>query len=383
MRVFIIGRAFPTPENSMLGIFEFDQAKALFAAGHEVVFLALDLRSVRRIRKFGFRNFDDSGIKVCTADIPVGNVPDGLFIKIGSSALFTLYKKAVELYGKPDIIHSHFAEISACAAYVSEKSCVPLVVTEHSSVILTSAQAGKVVPAVKRAYEAASCVIAVSKGFAQLIEKYYGVNTEYVPNIIDTSLFYPVEQKPHDCFTFVSVGNLIESKRHDLTITAFKKAFYGDTDNICTPRLIIIGGGEQECSLKALAESLGISDYVSFTGKISRKEIAEILCTADCFVLPSRFETFGVAYVEAMAAGLPVITAKCCGTESFVNDSNGIIISVDDEAALVASMLKMFKEAHKRFNSAEIKEATATEFSPSAISARITEIYVKVIKEKG
>ena len=55
-------------------------------------------------------------------------------------------------------------------------------------------------------------------------------------------------------------------------------------------------------------------------------EIVKVYEECDCFVLPSAGETFGVVYVEAMAAGLPVIATRCGGPEDFVNEDNGILI---------------------------------------------------------
>ena len=67
----------------------------------------------------------------------------------------------------------------------------------------------------------------------------------------------------------------------------------------------------------------------------------------DAFVLASRAETFGVVYVEAMAAGLPVIATACGGPEDFVSEENGILIPADNEEKLTEALIEMYHMAHK------------------------------------
>ena len=92
MRIFIVSRGVPSDRNLTLGIFEFDQAKALVAAGHDVVVLSVDLRSIRRRRKWGLRSYERDGVRVEEINIPVGAVPKPLMIRIGTSALRKLLK---------------------------------------------------------------------------------------------------------------------------------------------------------------------------------------------------------------------------------------------------------------------------------------------------
>lgn len=78
-----------------------------------------------------------------------------------------------------------------------------------------------------------------------------------------------------------------------------------------------------------------------------KKKIAEQLSKSDCFVLASQSETFGVAYIEALAMGVPVIATKCGGPEGFVNENNGIMIDVDSESQLIEAMKYMYNNSDK------------------------------------
>ena len=97
-----------------------------------------------------------------------------------------------------------------------------------------------------------------------------------------------------------------------------------------------------------------------------------------CFVLPSKYETFGVVYLEAMACGLPVIATRCGGPESFVDETNGILIPVDDEPALVSAFKYMLENADK-YDQERIACATVERFSPNAVVRMIIKEYEKVL----
>ena len=93
MLTFLLSRGVPTQKYSTYGVFEFDQARALTQAGCKVVFLALDLRSVRRVRKWGFSSFERDGVQVRLLSIPLGNIPKKIFYPIGEWGLKMLYRR--------------------------------------------------------------------------------------------------------------------------------------------------------------------------------------------------------------------------------------------------------------------------------------------------
>ena len=144
------------------------------------------------------------------------------------------------------------------------------------------------------------------------------------------------------------------------------------------PRLIIFGDGPESGALRTLCAELGLYSRVSFRGHCPREELAEAYAAADCFVLASRSETFGVAYIEAMAAGLPVIATRCGGPEDFVTEENGILIPVDDESALIDAMERMMLR-REDYDSAAISADIRRKFAPETIAARLTELYEGVL----
>ena len=95
-------------------------------------------------------------------------------------------------------------------------------------------------------------------------------------------------------------------------------------DDMGDTRLIIVGGKPTEDAevqrLKALAESLGIGESTTFTGTVDQRDLRKYYSAADVFVLPSYYESFGLAALEAMACGTPVVVSRVGGLSSFVEE---------------------------------------------------------------
>lgn len=378
MKVFIVSRGVPSKSNLTLGIFEFDQAKALAAAGCEVVFLSLDLRSLRRKRKWGFRSYVLSGVCIEEVNVPVGAVPPALLTKIGSMALKKLLKRAVAKHGEPDIVHSHFINISDMASRASAGR-YRHVITEHSSLINTDLSKRQI-KQFARIYSKADAVIAVSTALCKRMNKLFGVNPVCINNIVDTSLFKLSLNRQNkdnlacDTFNFVVVANLTANKRIELVVSALAELIK-EGKNVS---LTIVGEGEMRRNIEAQIEELQLVSRVKLTGKIDRSDLSKYLAASDCFVLASMSETFGVAYIEAMVTGLPVIATKCGGPEDFVTEENGILIERDKLSDLTSAMRYMYHHA-KEYDKEKISKNIAKRFDAEAISAKLVKVYESLV----
>jgi L-malate glycosyltransferase len=97
-------------------------------------------------------------------------------------------------------------------------------------------------------------------------------------------------------------------------------------------KLLMIGDGPDAPVATVLAHSLGIGDDVTFLG--NRDDVDQILCAADVFLLPSHYEAFGLAALEAMACGVPVVASDVGGVSELVNEGvNGFLVAPDDHHA--------------------------------------------------
>lgn len=374
MYVMIISRGYPTDKYKMNGIFEFDQARALAEAGHKVVFAAVDVRSIRRWRKWGFERKSINGVEIYCINIPLGRVPRWLLNKFSILGVKYLYKKILKEQGKPDILHAHFTGLGYAASILKKETNVPLVITEHSSKINKPNIREKLYKKASIAYKNANVLIVVSPAFAKRIEEKFNTKPIYIPNIVDTDIFKYSPKLRDDKFNFVSTGNLIYTKRMDLTIEAFNKAFHKNNNVTLT----IFGEGPERSKLEKMIKNYKLGNRVILKGMCPRSAIVEQLSNSNCFVLASQSETFGVAYIEALAVGLPVIATKCGGPEGFVNEDNGILIPVNDVGALTDAMKYMYDNI-RNYNREKISKVTKSLFSPENVANKLVQVYKSVI----
>lgn len=386
MYVLLITSGYPTFTYLGNGIFEFDQAKALQVAGCKVIFAAVDLRSIRRWRKWGFEHLFKDGVEIYAVNLPLGRVPQALLNFFGKLGIKKLYKKIKKDHGEPDIIHAHFLGMGEIALALREMTkSSKFVLTEHSSSVIqnTNDMASWIKTSAASIYSKYDKVIAVSQTLADKINFDFNANAVCIPNMYDDKIFYLKQDKvPSSRFQFVFVGNLIKSKNPVFCTECFYNAF--ESVNFLTSKrekicLSVIGDGPEHEECIRTIDKLGIKDTVKLWGRLQREQIAEIMNESKCFVLPSKYETFGVVYLEAMACGLPVIATRCGGPESFVDESNGILIPVDDKSALVSAFKYMLNNADN-FDSDIIAKTTAIKFSPSAVAQKIMNVYENLLK---
>jgi glycosyltransferase involved in cell wall biosynthesis len=298
-----------------------------------------------------------------------------LMFKVFNKRMEKLYKEIIKKEGKIDIIHAHsslWAGISA--SYIAKKYNVPLIITEHSSVERGAYVKKSYLPSIVEAYRNANKVIAVGKGLKKELEKLSGrKDVEVIGNLVDLSLFNVRRKKGLDNkFMFFSVAFLEGEKGFDTLIKAFAKGFKGKD-----VRLVIGGDGSQKKWLKQIAKELLVENQVTFTGVLSREEVANYMNECDAFVLPSRYETFGVVYIEALASGKPIIGTYNGGAEDIIDSSNGYIVPVDDMQELQKVMSKMVNDI-TRFNPWELREKCMEKYSAKVIVKQIIDIYTTI-----
>ncbi|HJQ70388.1 MAG TPA: glycosyltransferase family 4 protein [Blastocatellia bacterium] len=107
----------------------------------------------------------------------------------------------------------------------------------------------------------------------------------------------------------------------------------------------IVGGGDDMPRLRALAERLGIIDYVTFTGEVSDGQLRDLYKRCSLFVMPSEAEGFGIVFLEAMAYGKPIIGGAHAATPSVVeHEQTGLLVERKDVAAIAQSIIRILKD---------------------------------------
>ena len=355
-----------------IGAFEFDQAEALHEAGHKVVYLSLDLRLFKQVRKFGKSDFVKRGIDVYDLAIPtIRGLPFFVLFNIRKIGLLSIYHDIVKTHGTPDIVHAHFTMWAAISTILKIKFNLPLVITEHSSLINHDIISKSTYKIAKKAYSDCNAIISVSSILQKRIRYHLELDSVVIPNIVNVNHFRydPVK---HDKFTFISVGRLLHNKGFDLLIHAFEVF---KNHNVF---LEIIGDGIERENLSILIKKLKLENQIFLLGYKPRHEIAAQMNKSDVFVLASRGETFGLAYAEAMITGLPVIATKCGGPEDFVNEDNGLLVPANDINALSNALLYMYENI-KSYDSSRISESGVERFSPKQIASQLVSLYKTLI----
>lgn len=300
-----------------------------------------------------------------------------MMFKVFNKRMEKLYKEIVKKEGRVDIIHAQsslWAGISA--AYISKKYNIPLVITEHSSVERGAYVKESYIPSIAESYKSATKVIAVGNGLKREIELLSNRNDiEVIGNLVDLSVFDIRGKNNNDNnFTFFAVAFLEGEKGFDTLIKAFAREFYGKA-----AELIIGGDGSQKKWLQEIAMEENIHEQVIFTGALSREEVSKYMNDCDAFVLPSRYETFGVVYIEALASGKPVIGTYNGGAEGIINSNNGYIVPIDDIPKLQKAMSRMVENINQ-FNPLELRKECMEKYSPKVIVKQIISIYKNVFK---
>lgn len=372
MYIWVVANGYPTEKNKGLGLFEMDQAKALQSVGNKVIYISIDLRSIRRRRTFGFNKKTVDGILVYSMSLPVGRITDCLSDYIGEKALTFVVRKVIKENGRPEIVHAHFTNIGIICARIKDKFTFPLVITEHSSEMNSRSIEFKKINRAKGAYKKADALIAVSTSFANILKLNSGLSFNVVHNVVDLDTFKFINNDRRNEYQIVSVGNLLTGKGHDILIRAFIEA--QEINPLLS--LLIIGEGPEHKKLQELVTNYGQSGNISFLGSLPRDRIGSIFSNSGFFVLVSKSETFGVAYIEAMAAGLPVIATKCGGPEDFINNKVGILVEVDNVHQIAQAILKMASNI-LYYDRKDISEFAETNFCPQKIASDLVRIYYK------
>src|SRR6202521_1736079 len=253
-----------------------------------------------------------------------------------------------------DVIHAHAAlPCGHTAALLSRRLNIPFVVTVHGLDVFNSCFLPGI-PAVWRrkvsaeVYCAARNVICVS-GKVQGILKagtppetcstivYNGVNPDFFsPN--------PAETGPFDLEILI-VGNLLRSKGHELVLRALGNLRLSFPQLRCR----IIGEGTDRAHSSALLRDVGIERQVQFVGRRNRSEVAEAMRRCSLFVLPSRNESLGCVYLEAMCCGKTAIGCRGQGIDEVIeHGKNGCLIPVDGLEELVHGLSALLSSPELR-----------------------------------
>jgi teichuronic acid biosynthesis glycosyltransferase TuaC len=242
-----------------------------------------------------------------------------------------------------DLVHAHYA-VPAADAVLRARAAAPLVVSEHGGDLYHTApasDAGRA--AVERAFERARVVLANS---AAVAERCRALGAREV-RIVHLGTDVPPEPAPAPREPVIaSVGHLIARKRHADVV----RALWLLRDRHPDLHYVVVGDGPEREGLRRLADDLGLDGRVEFRGQVPPPIAREAARRASALVMPSVDEAFGVAYVEAMAAGVPAVGSQGeAGPEEIAATGGGmVLVPPGDVEALAGAISTLLSDAPYR-----------------------------------
>lgn len=261
---------------------------------------------------------------------------------------------------KIELLHVHYAIPHAYAGYMAKKMLkdegikIPMVTTLHGTDITLVGSHPFYKPAVTFSINKSDIVTSVSQSLKDETYKLFNIKKEIevIPNFIEVNKNRIDENAPCQRALMASKGeriithisNFREVKRIPDVVKIFDKI-----QKEIPAKLMMVGEGPEKEKAEQLCEELGISDKVIFFG--NSNDIDKILCYTDLFLLPSQTESFGLAALEAMACGVPVISSNSGGLpEVNFEGISGYLSDVgdiDSMAKNAVSILSSDEELHK------------------------------------
>lgn len=382
MHVLFIVSFYPSRIRPHTGVFFQEQADALRRHGHRVGVLALP-----RIREtLATWKAHAPRLPALTeegdADVPVLRMHYGWFPRVFPGVCAALirrfglpaYREYVARHGRPDVIHAHNVFYAGyLGILIKDQIGVPVVHTEHSTNFLRGriflSGQHRIVRQVLRRTDRS---MAVGQALADYLNVRYARDkpVSIVQNVVNTAFFTPPDEPPPESpFVLASVGDLRERKGFDVLLLAFAAAFKGQD-----VQLHIGGDGLLYDKLVKQRDSLGLTEQVTFTGRLSREGVRDLFRSSHVVVSASRIETFGVTLIEALACGRPVVATRSGGPEGFITEEVGLLAPVDDEDAL-ANALRTVYNTYGTYDRDGVRAYCENHFSEAAVTAALTEIY--------
>jgi len=219
--------------------------------------------------------------------------------------------------------------------------------------------------------------IIVPSGFLKGVFAQYGVNSTIIPNIVDLSIFdYHPVQLNKESLHIVITRNLEAIYDNKTAIEGF--ALFAK--NAPQSRLSIAGSGELEDELKALVATLGISDKVSFVGRLSREDIAALYQSADILLNTSLVDNTPNSIIEALACGLVVVSSDVGGIPYLVTDNQHAYLMPPQSKKWVAKRLNsVIEQPDVARRIARNGYGKVSAFTPNVVITKLISLYQESI----
>lgn len=252
-----------------------------------------------------------------------------------------------------DMLHVHYAIPHASAAYMAktilndEGFDIPVITTLHGTDITLVGKDKMYAPVVAFSINKSDVITAVSQNLREETYATFDIkkNIEVVYNFIDVNRF---NKKPLDAFKKVLAPNGEKILVHASNFREVKRVpdvveiFYNVQKEI-PAKLLFVGDGPERLPAEEQGRKLGIFDKMVFVGK--QEQIEDVFAVGDLFLLPSQYESFGLAALEAMASRVPVVSSNAGGLKEInIDGVTGYTANIGDVETMSQKALEILKD---------------------------------------
>jgi L-malate glycosyltransferase len=359
------------------GVIATELGKELALRGHEVHFIsyALPFRLSHYVENIVFHEVEISTYPLF--EFPLYSL--------------SLASKMVEVaeFEKLDLLHVHYAIPHATSAYLAKEMMrknrdLKIFTTLHGTDITLVGLEPSFLPLVKFSIEKSDGVTTVSRFLKEKTLTNYSIEADIrvIPNFVDTNLFKPESHgdfrkaiAPNGEKILVHTSNFRPVKRVPDTIRIFEKV-----QKEIPSKLILVGDGPDRSECERLSRQLDLCDTVKFLGK--QEGLVEILSSSDLFLIPSQSESFGLAALEAMACGLPVVSSSVGGLPELVkHNETGFIAEIGDVDRMAKYALELLGNEKKyKLFSENSRQRAVDKFDKSKVVPLYEEYYEQILR---
>jgi glycosyltransferase involved in cell wall biosynthesis len=221
-------------------------------------------------------------------------------------------------------------------------------------------------------------------GCSQSVEDYllyrYGYQAARVSHVFNGWSGSPVSApaEPASAQTIVCVARLRAQKNHEVLLDALSLV----REHLPSVRLRLVGDGERREALQAKVRQTGLEDCVEFLGSV--EDVWPVLADAQVFVLASYYEPLGIAALEAMAAGLPVIASRVGGLREIVDDgTTGLLVAPGDVDELATSIRRVLSDPALAGRMSERAREAADGYRAERMVEGYDRVYERLLMERS
>ncbi len=292
-------------------------------------------------------------------------------------------RAAIERF-RPEVIYSALPHLNALAVVLARtvRPRPHVIVSVHNNTAREYADLRKrwLTVGEPLTYLLADAIVCVSEGLTETLRalrRRDAAKAQVIPNPIDLAEIASSAQRPPDHRWFsgehrpvVAVGRLVSQKDYPTLLRAFASVTPSHPD----ARLLILGEGPKEAELKSLVASLGLCDSVEFLGRVA--DPYSYLGAAACFAQASSYEGFGMAIVEALAAGAPVAATDCQFGPREVLDGGrlGLLSPVGRPDPLAANITRLLEDEELTNRLSREGRLWAARYAPAAVAEQLANL---------